>query len=69
MESQPMKEVHIPYCTYIDDALKIMYKYKEDTGKDCYINFNGMTANSNDTIDEAYIKIFGKSKEELNKRT
>lgn len=60
-----MKELRIPGGTNIDEAIEILKKEAEQASEPCFGKFNGKILYSTDTIDEAYIKVIGKTKAEF----
>lgn len=67
-----MKKIGICAGSTIDEALQKLKKEQSDCDEVCYCCFNGNTLYSTDTLDEAYVKVTGKTKsehdEELRKR-
>lgn len=68
-----MEEVKISFIvgSTINEAVEQMKRFSKIHGCVCYGDFNGIKITSNDTLDEAYIKITGNTEkecEELKKR-
>ena len=60
-----MKEIRIPGGTNLDEAIELLKKEAEKAGQPCFGEFNGRTLYSTDTVDEAYIRVLGKTKAEF----
>lgn len=60
-----MKELDFYAGMTIDKAVEYLKKHKEETGEDCYGTFNGKQLLSTESLDDAYIKVTGKTKEEM----
>lgn len=61
------KEVDFCCGSSIDEALKTLQHEAEVSGTICFGDFNGNKIYSSDTIDEAYVKVTGKTKAEHDK--
>lgn len=59
-----MKEIDLFAGADIDEAIEILKKEAEQAGEPCFGVFNGKKLYSTDTMDEAYIKVTGKTKAE-----
>lgn len=62
-----MKEIEILPGDSIDTAWKELLKASAECGDTCFCEFNGREIRSTDTLDEAYMKILGKTKSEHEK--
>lgn len=60
-----MKEIFIMGGLHINEAYGIIQKSAYESGEICYGIFNDVEIYSNETIDEVYQKIYGKSREEM----
>lgn len=60
-----MKEIDLFAGTNLDKALEILKKEAEKVGEPCFGEFNGKKLYSTDTVDEAYMKVLGKTKAEF----
>lgn len=60
-----MKEIDLFAGTNLDEAIDWLKKEAEKEGEPCFVKFNGKILYSTDTIDEAYIKVIGKTKAEF----
>lgn len=59
-----MKEIDLFAGANLDQAIELLKHEAEQAGEPCFGKFNGKEIYSTDTIDEAYIKVLGKSKAE-----
>lgn len=64
-----MKEIEFYGGMDIDDAWKSLLRESAECGETCFGTFNGKEIRSTDTLDEAYMKIMGKTKEQYDKET
>lgn len=62
-----MKEIEFLPGDSIDTAWKELLKASAECGDTCFGEFNGREIRSTDTLDEAYMKILGKTKSEHEK--
>ena len=62
-----MKEIEFLPGDNIDTAWKELLKASAECGDTCFGEFNGREIRSTDTLDEAYMKILGKTKSEHEK--
>lgn len=62
-----MKEIELYPGETIDDAWKRLLKESAECGDTCFGKFNNHEIRSTDTLDEAYMKITGKTKEQHDK--
>ena len=60
-----MKEIRIPGGTNLDEAIEWLKKESENAGEPCLGKFNGKEIYSTDSVDEAYMKVLGKTKAEF----
>lgn len=60
-----MKEIDLFAGANLDEAIEILKKEAEQASESCFGKFNGKILYSTDTIDEAYIKVIGKTKAEF----
>lgn len=62
-----MKEIKFCIGDSIDDAWKQLLRESAECGETCYGNFNNVEIRSTDTLDDAYVKLMGKTKAEHDK--
>ena len=62
-----MKEIEFLAGSNIDTAWKTLLRESADCGDTCFGMFNGKEIRSTDTLDEAYMKIMGETKEQYDK--
>lgn len=62
-----MKQIEFLPGDSIDTAWKGLLRASADCGDTCFGEFNGKEIRSTDTLDEAYMKILGKTKSEYEK--
>jgi hypothetical protein len=62
-----MKEIYFGGGLTIDQAWKKLLNESAESGETCFGKFNGKEIYSTDTLDEAYVKIIGKTKAEYDK--
>lgn len=62
-----MKQIEFLPGDSIDTAWKGLLRASADCGDTCFGEFNGKEIRSTDTLDEAYVKILGKTKSEYEK--
>lgn len=60
-----MKEIDLFAGTNLDEAIEILKKEAEQASETCFGKFNGKILYSTDTVDEAYMKVLGKTKAEF----
>lgn len=60
-----MKEIDLFAGANLDKAIEILKKKAEQASEPCFGKFNGRTLYSTDTVDEAYMKVLGKTKAEF----
>jgi len=60
-----MKEIRIPGGTNLDETIEWLKKESENGGEPCFGMFNGKEIYSTDSVDEAYMKVLGKTKAEF----
>ena len=63
-----MVKIEVDWGDSIDIALQKLRDTAARTGSDCCCEFNGTFIYSTDTIDVAYLKVCGISKEKMDKR-
>lgn len=62
-----MKEIEFYAGDNIDNAWKMLLRESANCGDTCFGLFNGKEIRSTDTLDEAYMKIMGETKEQYDK--
>ena len=60
-----MEEIRIPGCTSLDEAIDLLKIKAKKACESCCAEFNGKMLYSTDTVDEAYMKVLGKTKFEF----
>lgn len=60
-----MKEINLFAGTNLDKAIDLLKMEAEKACEPCFGEFNGKVLYSTDTVDEAYIKVLGKTKAEF----
>lgn len=60
-----MKEIRIPGGTNLDEAIDLLKKEAQKASEPCFGKFNDKDIYSTDTVDEAYMKVLGKTKAEF----
>ena len=60
-----MKKINVIAGSYLDQTIDLLYDEADKTNEICFCEFNGKKIYSTDTVDEAYIKVLGKTKDEF----
>ena len=60
-----MKKINVIAGSYLDQTIDLLYDEADKTNEICFCEFNGKKIYSTDTVDEAYMKVLGKTKTEF----